>query len=103
MPYGGNWTLNVSFTRQAQADLTQIHSYIANHNPVAAGHVVSRIHQVCQMFEAFPLLGSPWDNENTRKFAIPGLPYVIYYEIISETDLHILTIVHCRKRFPAPS
>ncbi|MCM2501540.1 type II toxin-antitoxin system RelE/ParE family toxin [Neorhizobium galegae] len=66
----------------------------------AADRVLSRIRQVIQIFESFPLLGREGCVEDTREFAISGLPDTIVYRIFSPSDLDILTIVHQRKRYP---
>lgn len=92
--------LNVSFTPQATADLSEIHSYIREFDPSAADRILSRIRQVIEIFENFPLLGREGSINGTREFAISGLPYTIVYRIISAVDLDILTIVHQRKLYP---
>jgi len=92
--------LNVNFTPQAIADLSEIHAHIAQFDRNAADRVLSRIRQVIEIFENFPLLGREGIIEGTREFAISGLPYTIVYWIISASDLDILTIIHQRKRYP---
>ncbi|MCQ1572852.1 type II toxin-antitoxin system RelE/ParE family toxin [Neorhizobium galegae] len=66
----------------------------------AADRVLSRIRQVIEIFENFPLLGREGSVNDTREFAISGLPYTIVYRILSPSDLDILTIIHQRKRYP---
>lgn len=92
--------MNVNFTPQALEDLSQIKHYIAEHDERAADRVISRIRQVIQMFESFPLLGREGMVEGTREFAVPGLSYVIVYQIVSATDLDIVAITHDRRQFP---
>ena len=52
------------------------------------------------MFESFPLLGRAGLVEDTREFAISGLPYTIIYRIVSETELDVLTVVHQHQLYP---
>lgn len=52
------------------------------------------------MFESFPLLGREGEVEDTREFAISGLPYTIVYRIVSAVELDILTVVHQSKLYP---
>ena len=92
--------MNVNFTPEARSDLKNIRAYIAGFDEAAAGRVVSRIRQVVQIFENFPLLGREGTVAGTREFSIPGLAYVVVYRIASETDIDILTIVHERQQYP---
>ncbi|WP_105431089.1 MULTISPECIES: type II toxin-antitoxin system RelE/ParE family toxin [Neorhizobium] len=92
--------MNVNFTPQAIADLGEIHLRISQFDRNAADRVLSRIRQVIEIFESFPLLGREGSVEDTREFAISGLPYTIVYRILSPSDLDILTIVHQRKLYP---
>jgi toxin ParE1/3/4 len=92
--------LNVSFTPQAVDDLVEIHSHIATIDRLSADRVLSRIRQVIEVFEIFPLLGREGLVEGTREFAISGLPYTIVYRIASATELDVLTIIHQRKLYP---
>ncbi|CAN7269497.1 type II toxin-antitoxin system RelE/ParE family toxin [Neorhizobium tomejilense] len=71
--------MNVNFTPQAIADLGEIHLRISQFDRNAADRVLSRIRQVIEIFESFPLLGREGGVEDTREFAISGLPYTIVY------------------------
>ena len=92
--------MNVNFTPQARADLKKIHKYIADYNEATADRVISRIRQVTAMFEGFPLLGRVGQIEGTREFSVPGLSYLIVYQIHSETEIDILTILHDAQQYP---
>jgi toxin ParE1/3/4 len=92
--------LNVNFTPQARDDLRAIRDWIAEDNEIAAERVVSRIRQTVLMFEQFPLLGHPGEIVDTREFKVTGLPYLVVYQIISATDLDILTIIHSARKYP---
>jgi toxin ParE1/3/4 len=93
--------VNIVFTPEAMADLRAIHTIIAENNERAADQVIARIRQAIMIFERFPMLGRPGRVEDTREFAIPGLPYTIIYRIASVTELDILTIIHQRQKFPS--
>ncbi|UIK06952.1 type II toxin-antitoxin system RelE/ParE family toxin [Neorhizobium galegae] len=92
--------MNVNFTPQTIADLSEIHTRIAQFDRNAADRVLSRIRQVIEIFESFPLLGREGSVNDTREVAISGLPYTIVYRILSPSDLDILTIIHQRMRYP---
>lgn len=95
--------MNVNLTPLAIADLRHIHRHIAKNDRMAADRVISRIRQVIEIFESFPLMGRVGDMEDTREFAISGLPYTIVYRIMSASELDILTIVHNRQNYPSQS
>ncbi|OLP58443.1 hypothetical protein BJF93_16325 [Xaviernesmea oryzae] len=91
----------IEFTPQAVADLQEIHAHIATSDASAAQRVISRIRQVIEIFEGFPLLGRNGLVEGTREFAIAGLPYTIVYRWLPSSErIEILTIVHQKKLYP---
>lgn len=92
--------MNLSFTPQARDDLAAIREWIAADDDRAADRVISRIVQTAMMFAQFPLLGRAGRVEGTREFAVAGLPYLIVYAIVSESEVDVLTIVHTRRRYP---
>lgn len=92
--------MNVNFTPQARDDLRAIREWIAQDDEIAAERVVSRIRQTVLMFEQFPLLGHPGEVDDTREFKVTGLPYLIVYQILSATDLDVLTIIHSARKYP---
>lgn len=92
--------MRVNFTLQARDDLEAIRDWIAEDSERAAERVVTRILQTAMMFGQFPLLGRTGQVEGTREFSVVGLPYSIVYQIASEVELDVLTIIHTRRRFP---
>lgn len=97
---GRHSALNISFSRRARKDLASIRDYISDFDEQRAEAVILRILQSIRMFDRFPLLGRPGRVEETREFVIPGLPYIVIYEIASETEIVILSIVHERMNYP---
>ncbi|MEO8722462.1 MAG: type II toxin-antitoxin system RelE/ParE family toxin [Sphingobium sp.] len=92
--------MNVNFTPNAKDDLTAIRDWIAQDDERAADNVIARILQTAMMFGQFPMLGRNGLVEGTREFSVVGLPYVIVYQITSETELDVLTVVHTRRKYP---
>jgi len=92
--------LNVKFTPQARADLIGIRAWIAEDDDRAADRVLSRIRQTAMLLGQFPMMGRPGQGEDTREFTVTGLPYVLVYQLVTPTDLDILTVLHTRRQYP---
>jgi toxin ParE1/3/4 len=72
--------MSVVFREEALADLDEIAHYIGQRNAAAAARVIARIHRIIHgTIEAFPLSGRLNPANNTREYAVPGLPYLIIY------------------------
>lgn len=92
--------LNVNFTSVARADLLAIRDWIAEHDERAAERVLSRIRQTAMMLGQFPMMGRSGQVAGTREFSVTGLPYLVVYQIVTATDLDILTVLHTSRKFP---
>jgi addiction module RelE/StbE family toxin len=92
--------LNVKFSPQAEADLIAIHTYIADQDKLAADRILSRLRQETETLGHFPMLGRKGAVAGTREFPVHGLSYTVVYQVASNTDLDIVTIVHQRRRYP---
>lgn len=97
---GSASALNVKFSPQAEADLITIHSYIAGQDKPAADKILSRLRQATETLGQFPMLGRTGAVADTREFAVHGLPYTVVYQVVSATELDILTIIHQRRLYP---
>lgn len=92
--------LNIRFTTQARDDLRAIRDWIALDDERAAERVISRIRQTVLMFGQFPKLGHEGDVPETREFKVTGLPYLIVYQIVSDSEIDILTVMHAKRLYP---
>lgn len=92
--------MNVSFTREAEADLDAIYDYIGQHDEQAASRVVARILQAIAYLEPFPMLGRPGRIAGTRELSIVGLAYVAVYRLVDATQLDVIAVIHTRQQFP---
>ncbi len=88
------------FTPQARDDLEAIRDWIAGDNWRAADRVVARIARTAMMFGQFLMLGRAGQVADTREFSVVGLPYLIVYRRVSETEVDVLTVLHTRRRNP---
>ena len=85
--------MHLVLAEPAARDLEQIVDYIALDNPVAAEGVYRGIVAAAQKLPAFPALGRPGRHPETRELSVPGLPYLIVYEVSTEA-VTILAIFH---------
>ena len=92
--------LNISFSPQAKADLSSIHSYISEYSAAKADEYIARVLQSIRILDPFPLVGRPGRVSETREWSLTGMPYIAIYRIRSETEIEILTIKHERQRYP---
>ncbi len=69
--------MNVHFTRSAQADIAEIHSYITRENPAAAVSVVASVEHATDRLSTFPLSGRTGAVETTRELVVPRLPFIV--------------------------
>lgn len=77
----------------AAHDLEGIVDYIALDNPTAAEDVYRGIVEVAQKLPQFPDIGRSGRHPDTRELSVSGLPYLLVYEVTTET-VTILTIFH---------
>lgn len=92
--------MHVRFSNSAEADLDQIHDYIAARNKQAAIRVVVAITSLCDQLGNFPFLGREGRVEGTREISVPRTPYFIVYVISDEYHLDIEAIIHERLQYP---
>ena len=86
--------MSVVFRDEAISDLDEIARYIGQNNPAAAARVIARIHRVIyRTIDRFPNGGRLNPANNTREFAVPGLPYLIIYLPVADV-VDIIAIFH---------
>ncbi len=85
------------WTDQAQADLAAIHGFISQNSPHYASVVVAELIAAAERLRNFPESGRV-----VPEFANASLREVIHqpYRLVSEQEVHILTIHHSARRFP---
>lgn len=92
--------MNLSYSQEADGDIDAIKAYIALDSPTAAEATIARILQSIAILETFPLIGRVGRVDGTREFLINNLPFFAVYEIVSETDITVLRIIHTSRRYP---
>jgi toxin ParE1/3/4 len=72
--------MKIQWRLSAVEDLSDIHTFIAEHNPAAAEFVVQRVLRAIGRLEAFPDAGRPGSEAETRELVVPGLPCIVVYQ-----------------------
>ena len=86
--------MQIVWTQQAVADLTEIENYIAKNKPSAAGRVANHLISSVEHLAEFPHLGKSGRRPGTSDLVIP--PYVITYRLRPDR-LEILSVWHGRR------
>ena len=83
---------------RAARRLHDISAHIRGDNPAAARDVQRALDQAFALLVRHPFMGRPFDGQ-VRRFALPRLPYVIFYRPDEAADeLTIVTIRHTSQR-----
>lgn len=87
--------MKVVFDPRAAEDLTQIHTWIARDNPVAADGVIAVILDGIERLAVYPLIGRTGRVERTREWVVPRLPYIVVYQSNEVQDeLNVIAVFH---------
>jgi len=91
--------VKLRWTRLALHDLSEIHAYIAEHNPAAALKAARIIRAQAEGLTAHPMIGRPGRVDGTREFVVTGYPYVMAYRVTEET-VDLLAVRHTARLWP---
>jgi addiction module RelE/StbE family toxin len=87
--------MRVIIREAAYADLDRIHAWIAKDRPRAADSVIDRILETIEKLGHLPYMGHVGRARGTYEWVIPGLPYIVVYEIDKANDeAHITAVFH---------
>ena len=93
----------VVWSADAQRDYLDILRYIAADNPLAAERVTDSIEQTGNGLGEFAT-GRPGRITGLYEKSVPGLPYVIAYEITGhggQEVIAVLRVIHTSRHWPA--
>lgn len=85
--------MRLVITDPAADDLESIVDYFAADNPPAAENVANAVDATIRHLCDFPEMGHAGYLPATRQFVVPGLPYVIVYQVATDT-LTVLAVFH---------
>jgi addiction module RelE/StbE family toxin len=91
--------MQVRFSSFAEADLDDIHAYIARRDATAAARLIDGLLRSAFRLAGFPHLGRKGRIENTREFSVPGTSYFLVYTL-SEDSIDIERVLHSRRQYP---
>ena len=91
--------MNLTWTRPAENDLTEILDFIAEDDPSAAVGTIDRIEAVALRLIDFPLSGREGSVPDTRELPIPGLPFILIYRV-REASVEVLRVLHGARQWP---
>lgn len=78
--------MRVLIRESAYADLGGIHEWIEKDRPLSAGSVVDRILGNIERLGRFPYIGRAGTEPDTYEWVVPGLPYIVVYQVDAEHD-----------------
>jgi addiction module RelE/StbE family toxin len=91
--------MRIVWLDRAQNDLDQVAEFVMQNNPAAALKVVVTIRESTQVLSVHPELGRIGRVEGTRELVIPGLPYILPYQVV-DSEVRILAVMHTARKWP---
>jgi toxin ParE1/3/4 len=85
--------MRVIVREAAKEDLDRIYAWIAKDRPRSAAAVIERILESADRLGRFPHMGHVGQVRGTCEWVVPGLPYIIVYEVHAADDLVVVTAV----------
>lgn len=85
--------MKVSWSERAQQDVHEAFTYVAFDKPDAAERVVDRLKAAGDRLALMPFKGRVGKAAKTREFVVPGLPYILIYEVGAD-EIVIHRVMH---------
>jgi addiction module RelE/StbE family toxin len=92
--------MQVRWTAPAAQDLQEIARFIRKDSPSAARAVAKALFDAANSLDIFPLRGRTGRVAGTRELVVPGLPYIVVYQVAAAA-IQILHIYHGARNWPA--
>ena len=91
--------MKLEYTHRFHDELRREYLFLCERNGEAAVRVRDLILQTIERIERFPQLGRSWRLPGTREIVVPGLPYLVIYELHTDRIV-ILTLFHTSREYP---
>ena len=91
--------MQVRWTSPAAQDLEEIALYIQRDSAASARTVAKTLLVAANSLESMPSRGRAGRIMGTCELVVPGLPYIIVYEVM-DTAVHIHHIYHAARNWP---
>lgn len=91
--------MQVRWTSPAAQDMEEIVLYIQRDSAESAKTVAKTLFDAANSLEFMPSRGRAGRIMGTRELVIPGLPFIIVYEVM-DTAVHIHHIYHAARNWP---
>jgi len=85
--------MRLAFARAARRDLDAIIDYVALDHPTAAEQVFRAIVAAAERLTGFPEMGRAGRLPGTRELVVPGLPYLLVYQVATDR-VTVLAVFH---------
>jgi toxin ParE1/3/4 len=92
--------MQVRWTTPAAQDLEEITRYIQKDSESAARAVAKTLFDAANSLDLMPSRGRVGRSPDTRELVVPGLPYIVVYQV-TKTAIQILHIYHGARNWPA--
>ena len=91
--------MQVRWTTPAAQDLEEIALYIQKDSESAAMATAKALFDAANSLDQLPSRGRVGRIPGTRELVVPGLPYIVLYEV-ADTAVQILHIFHGARNWP---
>ncbi len=91
--------MRIIWQDEAERDLDRIAEYIMQDDPTAALRVISTIREAARLLTEHPNIGRAGRVAGTRELVMPGLPYILPYQIAGQ-EIRILAVMHTSRKWP---
>lgn len=91
--------MRLVWSRRFGMELRREYEGIKSDNPAAARMIVERIVKTASRLREFPQSGRAWRLEGARELVVPGIPYIVIYDV--EPDRVVLQMLfHTSREAP---
>jgi toxin ParE1/3/4 len=91
--------MKVLYTSLAREDMMHLLNFIGSESPKSALEILNKIESQILNLKLHPEIGRPGRVASTRELVITGTPFIVPYQVRSNT-LVILRIYHSRRKWP---